>query len=633
MNIKNENQLLFVIRYGLLILILLLSIIITTFLYYESKSTFEEIKKSTEEKLITNKKHIIQEQVDNTYDYIFSEQNDTEIQLKESLKLKLYETHKLITDIHNQYKDIYSKEEIKNIIKTVIKDIRFNNGRGYFFVYDKAGKNIIHSLLPELEGKNLINHQDITDNFVLKERLALLKDNDEAYQEWYWRKSKTDSMEYKKIGFLKNIYELDWLIGTGEYVDDFEADIQEKVLKQINKLRFGSSGYYFILDVNNIYLTTHRASAIGKNVFKENNLNNTETVIKNMWDKAKNGGGFIEYVQKTNPIINKPREKNSYVRLIPKWNWLLGTGFYKDDIRTQIEKEEEILIKRYEENLKSFFIVSIISTLILAGLSFYISIIIEQKFKNYKKSIQLYVEENQKQYELLSQKSKLAAMGEMLENIAHQWRQPLSLVSVAASGIKINKELNILSDKFLMEALDCIENGTKHLNETIEDFRDFFSSEKEKKFFYLEDALKKVDKLLSLHLDKMGINVIKNIKNIKINNYERELLQVLLNILKNAMDALEKVDGEKYIFIDIFEKENNLYIQIKDNAGGIDESIIDRIFEPYFTTKHKSQGTGIGLYMSTEIITKHMNGKLKVENSSYEHNNKTFTGAMFTIEL
>ena len=224
-------------------------------------------------------------------------------------------------------------------------------------------------------------------------------------------------------------------------------------------------------------------------------------------------------------------------------------------------------------------------------------------------------------------------MGEMLENIAHQWRQPLSLVSVAASGIKINKELNILSDKFLMEALDCIENGTKHLNETIEDFRDFFSSEKEKKFFYLEDALKKVDKLLSLHLDKMGINVIKNIKNIKINNYERELLQVLLNILKNAMDALEKVDGEKYIFIDIFEKENNLYIQIKDNAGGIDESIIDRIFEPYFTTKHKSQGTGIGLYMSIEIITKHMNGKLKVENSIYEHNNKTFTGAMFTIEL
>ena len=89
MNIKNENQLLFVIRYGLIILILLLSIIITTFLYYESKSTFEEIKKSTEEKLITNKKHIIQEQVDNTYDYIFSEQNDMEIQLKESLKSRL----------------------------------------------------------------------------------------------------------------------------------------------------------------------------------------------------------------------------------------------------------------------------------------------------------------------------------------------------------------------------------------------------------------------------------------------------------------------------------------------------------------------------------------------------------------
>jgi signal transduction histidine kinase len=633
MDFKDEKQLLFLIRYGLFILMISFSIIVTTFLYYKNKSDFNEIKKITEEKFIANKKQKIKDEVNNIYNYIISEQTDTELQLKETLKSRVYEVHTIITDIYKQYKDIYSKEEIRILIKTAIKDIRFNDGRGYFFIYDKTGKNIVHSLLPELEGKNLINHQDLEDNFVLKQRLELLKNSDESYQVWNWRKSKTDINEYKKIGFIKNIYELDWLVGTGEYVDEFGKIIQKRVLGQINKLRFGDNGYFFVLDNNSIYLTSIRADILGKSVIKENNLENTEEKIKEMWDKAKNGGGFIQYTQKLNPITNKPTEKIAYVKLIPKWNWLIGTGFYKDEIQKQIDEEKEILTQRYEQNIKNIFIILFVITIFLLVISFYISIIIEKKFKSYKNSIQLHLIENQKQYELLSQRTKLIAMGEMLGNIAHQWRQPLSLISTASSGIKVNKELNLLTDEILYNGLNTIEHGVKYLSETIEDFTDFFRPDREKNIFSLRLFINKLYKLVSSQLKDMNIQLVENIEDLEINGFEKDLLQVLVNIIRNSIDALEHKEGEKYIFIDIFKKEENIFIQIKDNAGGIKEDIIGRIFEPYFTTKHKSQGTGIGLYMSDEIITKHMNGKLEVENSTFEYNNKTFTGALFTIKI
>jgi signal transduction histidine kinase len=633
MDFKDEKQLLLLIRYGLFILMISFSIIVTTFLYYKNKSDFNEIKKITEEKFIANKKQKIKDEVNNIYNYIISEQTDTELQLKETLKSRVYEVHTIITDIYKQYKDIYSKEEIRILIKTAIKDIRFNDGRGYFFIYDKTGKNIVHSLLPELEGKNLINHQDLEDNFVLKQRLELLKNSDESYQVWNWRKSKTDINEYKKIGFIKNIYELDWLVGTGEYVDEFGKIIQKRVLGQINKLRFGDNGYFFVLDNNSIYLTSIRADILGKSVIKENNLENTEEKIKEMWDKAKNGGGFIQYTQKLNPITNKPTEKIAYVKIIPKWNWLIGTGFYKDEIQKQIDEEKEILTQRYEQNIKNIFIILFVITIFLLVISFYISIIIEKKFKSYKNSIQLHLIENQKQYELLSQRTKLIAMGEMLGNIAHQWRQPLSLISTASSGIKVNKELNLLTDEILYNGLNTIEHGVKYLSETIEDFTDFFRPDREKNIFSLRLFINKLYKLVSSQLKDMNIQLVENIEDLEINGFEKDLLQVLVNIIRNSIDALEHKEGEKYIFIDIFKKEENIFIQIKDNAGGIKEDIIGRIFEPYFTTKHKSQGTGIGLYMSDEIITKHMNGKLEVENSTFEYNNKTFTGALFTIKI
>tara|TARA_B100001063_G_scaffold239286_1_gene262650 strand:- start:3937 stop:5853 length:1917 start_codon:yes stop_codon:yes gene_type:complete len=633
MNFKNEKQLIRVIRFAVPIIILLLSIIISTFLYFENNSDIERIKYNVEKEFIENKKHIIKEQIENIYDYIIEEQKDTEQNLKNSLIKRVHEAHTIITNINTQYKDTHTKEEIALMVKTSLKDIRFNNNRGYFFVYDKKAINIIHPLNPKLEGKNLINYQDTKGIYVLRESLELLKNNKESYQEWHWRKIKGDNTEFKKIGFVKNIYELDWFLGTGEYVEDFTKDIQNKVLSQINKFRFGGNGYFIVTDRNNNYISHINKELIGKNALvKLKDMNDLKSLEK-IQNVINNKKGFV-YLDFYKPGSKDISSKIIYLKTIPKWGWVISTGFYKDDISEIINKRKNEITIKYNENLKNLLIFTILITIILLILSFYLSTIIEIKFKNYKSSIEAKIKENEKQHDLLAQKTKLAAMGEMIENIAHQWRQPLSVITTSSSGIKIQKEMNTLSDEFLDNSINSITNSANHLSNTIEDFKDFFRPDKEKVTFELKNAIEKTIKLLGSNLKVNNINIIQNIEDITINSYERELLQILLNIINNAQDALlSTTNMKRYIFIDIYKEDKLVYIKIKDNAKGIDKDIIQRVFEPYFTTKHKAQGTGIGLYMSQEIISRHIKGSLEVDNITYKYEDETYTGAIFTVIL
>jgi len=258
-----------------------------------------------------------------------------------------------------------------------------------------------------------------------------------------------------------------------------------------------------------------------------------------------------------------------------------------------------------------------------------INVIDLTKYKNYE-------QENIKKEKLLVQQSKMAAMGEMLENIAHQWRQPLSVISTCTSGIMLQKEFNTLNDEILNDSLKNIMNTTAYLSNTIDDFKNFFERDKQRIDFNVTDIVKKTIDLVEMSFSSNDIELIKNFKeDIVINNYKNELMQVLLNILNNAKDALlsnnKDLEQVKLIQIDLFEENNRVVIEIKDNAGGIPVNIKDKIFEPYFTTKHQSQGTGIGLFMTQEIVKKHMEGEIKVSNVEFEINDQKHFGALFRI--
>ena len=245
-----------------------------------------------------------------------------------------------------------------------------------------------------------------------------------------------------------------------------------------------------------------------------------------------------------------------------------------------------------------------------------------------------YKQKQKEQAKLLFQKTKMAAMGEMLENIAHQWRQPLSIISAHATGIKLKNQLNMLKENELNDSMNNINNSVQHLSQTINDFRDFFKSNKKKNMLILNTTFEKTFNLIDSQFSTINLTVIKNIEDIEFLCFENELIQVLINILNNAIDAFVKQEqNEKLILIDAYLNNNCLEIFIKDNAGGIPTEIIDEIFNSHFTTKQDANGTGIGLYMSKMIIEEHMNGTIDVINTDFTYNNKSHKGAQFRICL
>ena len=247
-----------------------------------------------------------------------------------------------------------------------------------------------------------------------------------------------------------------------------------------------------------------------------------------------------------------------------------------------------------------------------------------------QKEIENQLEINQ---QILLQQAKLAAMGEMLENIAHQWKQPLSIITTLTSGILLNKELNILTDEFLKDGLNNITNSVKYMSKTIDDFRNFYNNKLEKKEFSIKNSIEKSLVLLSSKLMKNNVIIIKNIEDIEILGYENEIIQVYMNILNNAMDSLENLKDEiKIIKITGRIEGNKAYIEFLDNAGGINEEIIDKIFDSHFTTKDEIKGTGIGLYMSRIIISK-AKGELNVFNKTFDFKERSYKGANFIITL
>ena len=201
------------------------------------------------------------------------------------------------------------------------------------------------------------------------------------------------------------------------------------------------------------------------------------------------------------------------------------------------------------------------------------------------------VEENLKKDRLLSQQQKMISMGQMIENIAHQWRQPLSVITTNASGMKLKKQLNDLDDDFFHNAIDSVLNTSKYLSNTIDDFRYFFKPQKEKTIFSLESCIEKTIDLLNANFLERNISIISKIDDVNIFGYETELIQVLINILNNSKDALQTLDNEnRLIFIEVKKDAKKAIIKIKDNAGGINPEVIEKVFEPYFTTKHQAQG-------------------------------------------
>jgi len=252
--------------------------------------------------------------------------------------------------------------------------------------------------------------------------------------------------------------------------------------------------------------------------------------------------------------------------------------------------------------------------------------------KNYESNLEEMVQkksdENLRQKDILYRQSRLTTIGETIQNISHQWRQPLNQVASNIAKLEMLNEKKFRNDD-IASIISSVNGSLEYMSTTISDFNNFFAPQKEKTFFSIKDVIYDAIHIIRPSLNSANISLQLKLEEsiTAIEGHENELIQALLILLNNAKDALlvkkAKVDFNANITLSLYKKGSKIRLSVEDNADGIDLKIIDKIFEPYFTTKFKNQGTGIGLYMCKMLIEKEMDAKIDVKN--------TYNGALFTI--
>jgi len=471
---------------------------------------------------------------------------------------------------------------------------------------------------------------------------------DKFIEEYYENKKKTLKKEIDTIFDILN-----YNITKSNFS---EIELQSDAIRLLNNITFeeNESNYFFVYDIKNMeggddfaklvvnpnrvdllgeFISTNYKDAKGKK-FREEFMRNIR----------KNGESYTKYTYKK-PNSDAVKQKLSYFKLYKQWNWVIALGVYTDDIEDEIALKKKALEKRIQKQIGQ----NIVLFVMFLSLAILISIVVSQKIdevlktyqnkvkanakeledlnKSLENKVKEEIEKNREQEQLLVQKTRFIALGEMISNIAHQWRQPLSELSSILMNIKFKHSLNALDTQTMEQKLKEADEVLEYMSHTIDDFRNFFMPKKEKEEFYIYKVLDSVMTILSSALENFNIEVIINIdKNTKLNNYLNEYQQVILNIMKNAKDVLvEKKVKNPYIKITAYEENDYVVLFIADNGGGITVEPKGKIFEPYFTTREDSDGTGIGLYMSKIIVDKNMKGKLRVRN--------TKDGAKFGIHI
>lgn len=324
----------------------------------------------------------------------------------------------------------------------------------------------------------------------------------------------------------------------------------------------------------------------------------TFLLLKNI--QKQNIGYFVVY-QDSKDLLQLENDFTTFLLAITLINILLTFVFYKETTKKE-RFEKEVNLKTQE---------------------------LKELNESLEKKIKKEVEKTRYQEQQLFEIEKMAQMGEMIGNIAHQWRQPLSVISTSASGVKLQQDFGTLENKELTEYMDGIIKNTQYLSETIDTFRDFIREEKKLEEIILQDTIKTVIEIIHSSLKNNFITLYEDIdygNPIKIKTISKELSQVIINIFNNAKDVIkERQIDVPWIKISLKKTDSTIILIIEDNAGGIPREIISKIFDPYFTTKHQTLGTGLGLHMSQKIVHNNLKGKLYAQNSN--------NGAQFFIEL
>ena len=253
---------------------------------------------------VKTQENLIKNETDKVIDYIEYKKSQAETRLKQNIRNRTNEAHDIATNLYNQHRATKNPDELKKIIKDALRPIRYNNQRGYYFITRLDGVEILFADRPEMEGLNLIDMKDTHGKFVIRDMIEVINESGEGFYRYTWTKPNEAGKDFPKIAFIKHFEQFNWLIGTGEYLDDVINDIQQEVLARIENITFGDDGYIFAGRWDGLSLS---GPAKGRNMIDITDMNGVK-IVRELIKAAKSGGGYVSYVMpqfNSNATFNK----------------------------------------------------------------------------------------------------------------------------------------------------------------------------------------------------------------------------------------------------------------------------------------------------------------------------------------
>ncbi|MBA3009847.1 MAG: hypothetical protein FP812_06360, partial [Desulfobacula sp.] len=313
---------------------------------WQQYSNFLQESNQLQDAMLNDYKNLLKIHVKKSVGYVEFRKSITEERLGVSIQEKVYDAYTVSSHLYTKWRDQKSVKEIQDLIRESLRAMRFNQGRGYFFILDLQGTIQLQSDLPEFENRNMLKAQDGNEVNVISNIISLIKKKEEGFYQYNWTKPGVPQGTYPKMTFVKLFKPYNWIIGTGEYLDDFESSVKKDVLRYIETIKFEKDGYIFVTQWDGLSLTE---PAKGKNMLGVTDVNGVH-IVQELIKLAKSGGGFLRYVM---PKLKgmKPDPKLSYVQGIKDWEWYVGAGIYIDDIEKAVEAKQAEMTRKIKNSL------------------------------------------------------------------------------------------------------------------------------------------------------------------------------------------------------------------------------------------------------------------------------------------